>query len=173
MSPLPIAAAGAIKAATAKSMTKAFTMMGKVDWDGVNNAMVSMKDFASSASLVQETMGDIKDQALALVDIALGPMLSEVAIKANELFTALEPLATAFANATGSINTDKLDQFTKNMEVFNHIIASGRNPFEDFLNVLGLVIGRVLGVPPPEEERIIAPPSDRRRDLIIFDEEGF
>ena len=91
---LPTVAAGAVKAATAKNMAKAFTMMNKTDWEGVNNAMVSMKDFAESASLVQETLSDIKDQAQGLIDIALGTAMSQLALAFGVVFDLLEPLAT-------------------------------------------------------------------------------
>ena len=106
MSPLPVVAAGAVKATSAKSMAKAFSMMNKIDWEGVNNAMTSMKDFGASASLVQETLGDINDQALALVDIGLGPYLTKLAEDFNLLFEKLQPLAEGFANWTSTIEAD-------------------------------------------------------------------
>lgn len=96
MSPVPAipGAVAAIKGATAKQMAAFAKAMQKTDWDGVNNAMESIKSFAESASLVQETLGDIKDQADALVNIALGTAMAQLATKFNEIFEQLEPLAT-------------------------------------------------------------------------------
>ena len=134
-------------------MAKAFTMMQKTDWEGVNNAMMSIKDFGQSASTVQETMGDINDMATSLVDIALGDTMAQIATKASELFDALEPLATALGNLTGSINTDKLDQFIQNIRMFNTLMDNLDRVLKILFGWLIPIIEWILGVdltPPPD-----------------------
>lgn len=91
---IPTAAAGILKVGTAKAMAKALKHMKETDWTMVESAMQSMRQFGESASLIQETLTDIKDQADALVNIALGTAMSQLAIVFNDIFVTLEPLAT-------------------------------------------------------------------------------
>ena len=108
MSPAPIAGAvgsGILKVGTAKQMAKALKAMKETDWVAVDSAMQSIKDFGASASLVQETLTDIKTQAEALVDIALGDALAQLALEFNKVFEQLEPLATAINNITTNLDS--------------------------------------------------------------------
>lgn len=143
---LPTAAAGAIKGATAKNMALFAKTMEKTDWDGVNNAMQSIKDFGASASLVQETLGSINEQASSLADIALGTILSKVAEKASELFDKLEPIASlidrvaaAFVNLDNSVKLEELLRFIDLLNVFFTLLESGRINVEKLSEAFGKV----------------------------------
>ena len=131
---LPVA--GAIEGAAAKNMAKAFTMMKKTDWEGVTNAMQQVKEFGESASVIQETLGDINSMATSLVDIALGDTMAEIATKASELFDALSPIAEAIGNLTGSLDTTQLDTFITVLKAFNLVVGAGATP----LNFLSAAI---------------------------------
>ena len=179
MSPLPVAAAaGAVKAKTAKEMAAFAKMMNKTDWSGVESAMQSIMGFAESASLVQETLGNIKTMSQDIVDIALADALSKVEEKASELFDQLVPLATAINNLTGGIDTSGIEELTRLLRIFNTVVAAGatpvdlftailrlfvsemnrgKNAVEWFLETFGALLGWLLGGPPPD----ISPPPGR------------
>lgn len=158
---IPTAAAGAIKAKTAAQMALFAKNMQKTDWDGVNNAMQSIKDFGASASTIQDTLGDINDMATSLVDIALGDTMAQIALKASELFDALEPIATAFANLTGTIDTKKLDSFIQNLRIFNALIENSDRALRIMLDWLVPIIRWIFGLGPPP-----APPTTTTDDTF-------
>ena len=170
MSPLPVAAAaGVIKAGTAKSMAKAFTMMQKTDWEGVNNAMVSMKDFAESASIVQETLADIKEQAQGLADIALATAMSQLAEAFNKVFVSLEPIATMIDKLVTSLDAMGISVFAADERVENALkppedMFDVRQAWEDFWSW--------LFAPPTETPTETPITRDRESGLLLF-EEGF
>lgn len=143
---LPAAAAGAVKGKAAANMAKTFTMMNKIDWEGVNNAMQSIKDFGMSASLIQETLGDIKDGAQSLVDIALGDALSTTSEKAFELIEQLIPLATEINKLTSAMDTTQIDALIKNLKIFNMLMENSDVVLKKLFGWLIPIIEWVLGV---------------------------
>lgn len=144
---IPVAAAGAVKAKTAVQMAAFAKSMQKTDWDGVNNAMQSIKDFAASASVVQETMEDIKGLGQDLVDLALGELMANIAGKAGELFAALEPFAVMIGNLTSKLDTSGLDQFIQNLKIFNILMERSSDVLKILFDWLTPILNWILGVP--------------------------
>ena len=146
---LPVAATGAVKVKTAKEMAAFAKAMQKTDWDGVNNAMQSIKDFGVSASVVQETMGDIKDMGDSLKNLALGDLMANLSTKASELYDALEPYAIMLGNITKNLDISGLDQFITNLKIFNLLIENSDQALKNLLDWLLPIIYAVLGITPP------------------------
>lgn len=160
MSPIPVAAAaGVVKAKTAKEMALFAKSMNKTDWDGVNNAMQSIKEFGASASLVQETLGDIRDQAQSLVDIALGTWLSTIAEKFNQMFESLVPLATAFDELNGKIMDMNVRIDVVPIDELGEGMLDVRQVLDDWGQAWGRFFGIISDTPPPPEEQPYRPPG--------------
>ena len=129
--------------------------------------MQSIKNFAESASLVQETMGDIKDQAQTLVDIALAETLSQIAEKANALFVALEPAALSIDRLVASL--DKIGVSVVSLEDRATTASKQIGEFEwkwENTWLYRLLFGEPA--PPPEP----APPQLPRGEAQLTDLEG-
>lgn len=140
---LPIA--GAIKAKTAKSMALFAKSIQKTDWDGVNNAMTKIKQFGESASVVQETMGDIKDLGDGLKTLALGDLMAKISTKAGELYTALEPYAIMLGNLTKNLDLSGLDKFITSLRALNLLIENSDRALNNLFGWLIPIINALLG----------------------------